>query len=725
VALLVATLVASLAALQQVGATNFSFTAAMRSAAQSRQVPLPLIEAIAYVNTRWDVINQPAFDHGFLPMDITPAQVDQAAGLSGDTVAEIQSDPAANIDAAAALLAHYHTSGTDLTSWQPAVASLVGPYVAVEVYQALRSGESRTTSAGETITLAPQRVSIPSTPSGLGGTGSGAAAVAGSSVASSDYPVAAWVPASPANYSTANRPHDYPVDMIVIHDIEGSAGSAIQEFQNPATQASAHYVVSAAGDITQMVAEHDIAWHAGNWDYNTRSIGIEHEGFACCNYYTTAEYLASAKLAASICSRWGVPMDRTHVIGHYQVPDPNNPGQFGGAGHHTDPGAYWDWTYYMSQAVSFANSLPSPPHLMPDPSAQAGDHTAIVTWGPARSCHAPITGYSVTAKPGNITHALGATATQATFNNLLNGVRYTFTITATDADGTDSLTTNSVLTGPMPFGGLYTLDGLGGVHPDSSPTLQNTAYWPGWQIARAIKTAPIASGPPQTGFVLDGLGGLHSFGGALSESNTTAQHRWDWDVARDFAFLPDGSGGIVLDGYGGLHPFRVNGSNAPLTVTASARWDWDIARKLVIFPDGAGGYVLDGWGGLHPFGINGAVPAAAASVSSGGAYWPGWDIARDIVLVPGNGGHSGYTLDGFGGLHPFQADGSVLPAPINSARFDWDIARSIWLSRGATAASPTGYYLDGFGGLHPLGAVPIPDHPYWNGWDIAVGLAGQ
>ena len=29
-----------------------------------------------------------------------------------------------------------------------------------------------------------------------------------------------------------------------------------------------------------MVAEQDIAWHAGNWDYNTRAIGIEHEGYA-------------------------------------------------------------------------------------------------------------------------------------------------------------------------------------------------------------------------------------------------------------------------------------------------------------------------------------------------------------------------------------------------------------------------------------------------------------
>ena len=37
-----------------------------------------------------------------------------------------------------------------------------------------------------------------------------------------------------------------------------------------------------------------------------------------------------------------VPMDRTHVIGHSEVPDPNNPGLYGGSDHHTDPGPNWD-----------------------------------------------------------------------------------------------------------------------------------------------------------------------------------------------------------------------------------------------------------------------------------------------------------------------------------------------------------------------------------------------
>jgi len=149
------------------------------------------------------------------------------------------------------------------------------------------------------------------------------------------------------------------------------------------------------------VLESDVAWHAGNWDYNTRSIGIEHEGYANTpGLYTVAEYRTSAHVAASICSRWGVPLNRTHVIGNSQVPDPNSPGLFGGAGHHTDPGPYWDWSYYMGQAQFAAKSLPSLPHFGPDPQATNGVSSVTVTWQAARDCQAlPIT-YRVVGQPG-------------------------------------------------------------------------------------------------------------------------------------------------------------------------------------------------------------------------------------------------------------------------------------------------------------------------------------
>jgi N-acetylmuramoyl-L-alanine amidase len=317
------------------------------------------------------------------------------------------------------------------------------PSFTLAMQNALSSGESLTTSSGEQITLPPQPLPAQSSAASAGG----AQAVS----STPDYPLATWNPASLNNFSWANRPHDYPVQLIVIHDTEGTYATAIQEFQDPTFAASAHYVVSDAGQITQMVHEHDIAWHAGNWDYNTRSIGIEHEGYASGpNWYTPAMYDASAQLIASICSRWGVPMDRTHVIGHFEVPDPDNPGLFGGSDHHTDPGVNWNWTYYMQQAVADAKLLPSPPHMGPDPVAVNGFTSASVTWQPAQTCQPtakPITGYTVTSTPASVTQNLPATATSATFNNLTPGTSYTFTVTATDADGTDSLTTNTVIPG--------------------------------------------------------------------------------------------------------------------------------------------------------------------------------------------------------------------------------------------------------------------------------------
>jgi hypothetical protein len=715
---------------QPAGAASFSFAAALQSAAQARQVPLPLLQAITYVNTRWEVIAKPALDGGSLPMDIAPAQVGLAASLSGHTPDELKSDPAADIDAGAALLAHSHSSGSDLVSWKPAVVGLLGPYATTQVFEALQSGESRTTSVGESITLAPQAAAAPAqSPGAAPAAAVGGAAAPATTAALPDYPQATWVPADPANYSTANRAHDYPVDMIVIHDTEGSYGSAIQEFQNPATQASAHYVVSDLGQITQMVAEKDIAWHAGNWDYNTRSIGIEHEGFASGpSWYTTAMYQASAHLAASICSRWGVPMDRNHVIGHYEVPDPNNPGLYGGSGHHTDPGVNWDWYTYIGLAQTYASQLPSPPRLGPDPVGRPGNQMVTLSWQPAHTCYAPITGYTIVMQPGNVTQNVAGSVTSAVFSGLTNGTAYTFTVTAHNAQGQDSLTSAPVTPDPMPFAGLYTIDAFGGVHADDSAPLPAGSYWAGWKIARAGKTLPAPGGTPQTGFVLDGWGGLHRFGAAtITETSPASGHYWNgWDIARDFAFLPDGTGGFVLDGYGGLHPFRLNGSSAPLQAVGGSYLGFDIARKVVIFADGSGGYVLDGYGGLHPFGINRPAPAAAAS-RAGGAYWQGWDIARDLVLLPGNGNYSGYVLDGYGGAHPFHptGDSSVMPAPINGTYLGWDIARSLWLGGSSVAATPKGYVMDGWGELLPFGPEGVPATPVWTGWDIAVGLTGQ
>jgi hypothetical protein len=75
--------------------------------------------------------------------------------------------------------------------------------------------------------------------------------------------------------------------------------------------------------------------------------------------------------------------------------------------------------------------------------------------------------------------------------------------------------------------------------------------------------------------------------------------------------------------------------------------------------------VLDGWGGIHPFGN-------AAKVS-GGPWWPGWDIARRLVLLPGSS-NAGYVVDGWGGLHAF---GGAPPVQATQYTPGWDLTRGL------------------------------------------------
>jgi N-acetyl-anhydromuramyl-L-alanine amidase AmpD len=137
------------------------------------------------------------------------------------------------------------------------------------------------------------------------------------------------------------------INGIVIHDTEGRFIGSIRALQNPRVDGSAHFVVSRRGQIVQLVPVTDVAWHSGNSYWNLHSIGIEHEGWAGRRAYTEAEYRASAQLVAYLAHRWTVPIDRKHIIGHYQVPDPYHRGEFGGFAHHTDPGPYWNWGHYM------------------------------------------------------------------------------------------------------------------------------------------------------------------------------------------------------------------------------------------------------------------------------------------------------------------------------------------------------------------------------------------
>jgi N-acetyl-anhydromuramyl-L-alanine amidase AmpD len=155
-------------------------------------------------------------------------------------------------------------------------------------------------------------------------------------------------PGDYGNYDLATRPADgLDVRFVVVHDTEVSYAGTIAIFQNPLNYVSAHYVTrSSDGQVTQMVPTMDVAWQAGNWWINTHSVGIENEGFALDpSYFTDHLYGSLARLTRYTAKRYGIPLDREHIIGHDQVPGPTAAFQ---AGMHWDPGTYFDWAHFMA-----------------------------------------------------------------------------------------------------------------------------------------------------------------------------------------------------------------------------------------------------------------------------------------------------------------------------------------------------------------------------------------
>lgn len=109
-----------------------------------------------------------------------------------------------------------------------------------------------------------------------------------------------------------------PIDRIIIHWFGiGTLDSANTRFQNVANQVSAHYGIS-DDTVWQWVKEEDVAYHAGNYAMNQRSIGIEHDATTTKNA-TEKTYQTSAQLVADICKRHNIPCDRTHILKHSQV----------------------------------------------------------------------------------------------------------------------------------------------------------------------------------------------------------------------------------------------------------------------------------------------------------------------------------------------------------------------------------------------------------------------
>ena len=145
-----------------------------------------------------------------------------------------------------------------------------------------------------------------------------------------------WVPTA-VNHDIGRN--GASIDFIIIHYTAISYARTLKAFSLPGSQVSAHYVVRYDGHIAQPVGEADTAWQAGNEYFNDHSVGIEIErSYESNPEFTPEEYYATAALVCAIAARHDIPLDRAHVIGHNEVPWPNN---------HSDPGPTWGWPHFM------------------------------------------------------------------------------------------------------------------------------------------------------------------------------------------------------------------------------------------------------------------------------------------------------------------------------------------------------------------------------------------
>jgi hypothetical protein len=356
------------------------------AAAEEFHVPQAVLMAVSYQESRWDAhAGRYNTSGGYGPMNLTdvtsgmlagggsgaagrhdmsallsdPAlhTLSSAAGLTGGGAAELRGDTGQNIRGGAALLAAYEkrlTGGTpsDPASWYGAVARYSqssdrksAGLFADRVFGTLRTGAGRTTADDEKVDLGalPGLKPLVSQLGRLGLKAGGASAGA-ECPPDLDCKVLA---ANAADKQAANRPWDgVDVKYIVLHDTESSYGAAIDTFQQPGGSAAQYVMRASDGAVTQMVPDEDIAFQAGNYWFNMHSIGIEHEGFAAhgASWYSQTQYQATADLVRYLAVRYGIPLDREHIIGHDNVP---GPGDAYIAGMHWDPGPYWDWNRFM------------------------------------------------------------------------------------------------------------------------------------------------------------------------------------------------------------------------------------------------------------------------------------------------------------------------------------------------------------------------------------------
>ncbi len=170
-------------------------------------------------------------------------------------------------------------------------------------------------------------------------------------------------------------------DMIVLHIAEGSFKGTVSWCCNKNSGVSCHYVTGKNGELAQLVDLDKASWCNGTktekgakYDYrrstnrlvrerktnaNYYSISFENEGYSYKDGYgrlTDKQYATLLKVLKELITKYNIPVDREHIVGHYEIAPKEKP---------NCPGKKFQWDELMKDLTEWKNGTTKKPTTTP------------------------------------------------------------------------------------------------------------------------------------------------------------------------------------------------------------------------------------------------------------------------------------------------------------------------------------------------------------------------
>ena len=175
-------------------------------------------------------------------------------------------------------------------------------------------------------------------------------------------------------------------DMIVLHVAEGSFSGTVSWCCNKKSGVSCHYVSGRDGELEQLVDLDRAAWCNGTsttqgakYDYrratnhlvkerktnaNYYTISIENAGFSYKDGYgklTDKQYNTVLNLLKELITKYNIPVDRDHIVGHYEIAPKEKA---------NCPGPKFQWDQLMKDLTDWKNGTTKIPDTTTTPKGE-------------------------------------------------------------------------------------------------------------------------------------------------------------------------------------------------------------------------------------------------------------------------------------------------------------------------------------------------------------------